>query len=131
MIPEAKSVWAGLDISFDDFIRTTESRHRMAVEKLVTVSRASGDIYDGQYEGWRVFAQLGVVGRDEVGDRDDPHPCGGQAGPSVAAQPRVRQLVATVRLGQLVKLPLDQPLHKLLIQRRIGGPRGAGQDRHQ
>jgi len=49
---EFRSVWAGLDISFDDFIRTTESRHRLAVEKLVTVSRASGDIYDGQYEGW-------------------------------------------------------------------------------
>jgi len=49
---EFRAVWGGLDISFDDFIRTTEPRHRKAVEKLVTVSRASGDIYDGEYEGW-------------------------------------------------------------------------------
>ncbi len=49
---EFRSVWAGLDISFDDFIRTTEPRHRQAVEKLVTASREAGDIYDGEYEGW-------------------------------------------------------------------------------
>ena len=52
MEQEFRSVWAGLDISFDDFIRTTETRHRQAVEKLVTASREAGDIYDGEYEGW-------------------------------------------------------------------------------
>ncbi len=52
MEAEFRAVWAGLDISFDDFIRTTEPRHRQAVERLVAASRASGDIYDGVYEGW-------------------------------------------------------------------------------
>jgi methionyl-tRNA synthetase len=47
-----RAVWSRLNISFDDFIRTTESRHRRAVEALVKRSYEAGDIYEGQYEGW-------------------------------------------------------------------------------
>ena len=49
---EFRSVWSQLDCSFDDFIRTTEPRHRTAVEKLAQVSYDAGDIYEGVYEGW-------------------------------------------------------------------------------
>jgi methionyl-tRNA synthetase len=35
---EFRDVWRRLDVSFDDFIRTTEPRHRRAVETLVMVS---------------------------------------------------------------------------------------------
>ena len=49
---EFRSVWSRLDISFDDFIRTTETRHRIAVQTLIERSKAAGDIYDGVYEGW-------------------------------------------------------------------------------
>jgi methionyl-tRNA synthetase len=52
MEQEFREVWARLDISFDDFIRTTQPRHRKAVEVLVERSRAAGDIYEGHYEGW-------------------------------------------------------------------------------
>lgn len=52
MEQEFRSVWARLHISFDDFIRTTEPRHRRAVETLVQRSRDAGDIYEGWYEGW-------------------------------------------------------------------------------
>ena len=41
-----------LDISFDDFIRTTEERHRHAVTKLVQRIADAGDLYEGAYEGW-------------------------------------------------------------------------------
>ena len=44
--------WAELTISFDDFIRTTEPRHRAAVQKLAQRSYEAGDIYEGTYEGW-------------------------------------------------------------------------------
>jgi methionyl-tRNA synthetase len=46
------STWRGLDVSFDDFIRTTEPRHKAAVTALVTRIRDAGDIYEGVYEGW-------------------------------------------------------------------------------
>ena len=47
-----RAVWAKLDISFDDFIRTTERRHRLGVRKLLEAIRARGDLYEGTYEGW-------------------------------------------------------------------------------
>ena len=49
---EFRAVWEQLDISFDDFIRTTEPRHRAAVQQLAQRCFDSGDIYEGQYEGW-------------------------------------------------------------------------------
>jgi methionyl-tRNA synthetase len=49
---EFRDVWKKLDISFDDFIRTTEPRHRAGVTELVRRMAAAGDIYDGLYEGW-------------------------------------------------------------------------------
>ena len=47
-----RNVWTSLDISFDDFIRTTEDRHRKAVTALVARIIETGDIYEGFYEGW-------------------------------------------------------------------------------
>jgi methionyl-tRNA synthetase len=49
---EFRDVWKKLDISFDDFIRTTEPRHRAGVTDLVRRMATAGDIYDGVYEGW-------------------------------------------------------------------------------
>ncbi|MDP1568674.1 MAG: methionine--tRNA ligase [Vicinamibacterales bacterium] len=48
-----RDVWRTLDISFDDFIRTTDARrHRPAVQRMVERCREAGDIYEGVYEGW-------------------------------------------------------------------------------
>ncbi|MBI5467710.1 MAG: methionine--tRNA ligase [Deltaproteobacteria bacterium] len=47
-----KEAWERLGISNDDFIRTTEERHRKAVEHLWEVVRKNGDIYLGEYEDW-------------------------------------------------------------------------------
>jgi methionyl-tRNA synthetase len=52
MAQEFIDVWKRLEISFDDFIRTTEPRHRAGVQELVRRMTAAGDIYEGQYEGW-------------------------------------------------------------------------------
>jgi len=40
-----------LNISNDDFIRTTEDRHRRVAQELWTKLESSGDIYQGDYEG--------------------------------------------------------------------------------
>jgi methionyl-tRNA synthetase len=52
MEEEFRGVWSRLDISFDDFIRTSQPRHRAAVTEFVRRSAAAGDIYEGFYEGW-------------------------------------------------------------------------------
>ena len=47
-----KDLWSALDISYDDFIRTTEPRHKQAVEQIFNRLYQQGDIYKGRYEGW-------------------------------------------------------------------------------
>lgn len=47
-----KDLWDKLDISYDDFIRTTEDRHKEIVEKIFARLVEKGDIYLGEYEGW-------------------------------------------------------------------------------
>ena len=44
-------MWAALNIKYDDFIRTTEERHKKAVKKILEIVHAKGDIYKGEYEG--------------------------------------------------------------------------------
>ena len=48
---EFRDVWARLDVSFDDFIRTTEERHRVGVTAMVQRIADRGDLYDAFYEG--------------------------------------------------------------------------------
>ena len=52
MISGIKNLWSKLEISNDDFIRTTEKRHKQVVEKVFEQLLKQGDIYLGEYEGW-------------------------------------------------------------------------------
>ncbi|MES5261253.1 methionine--tRNA ligase [Priestia megaterium] len=47
-----KELWDKMDISYDDFIRTTEPRHKEIVEKIFARLLEQGDIYLDEYEGW-------------------------------------------------------------------------------
>lgn len=47
-----RELWKILNISNDDFIRTTQSRHKKTVWEIIRKMQASGDIYLGEYEGW-------------------------------------------------------------------------------
>ncbi|WP_346190270.1 methionine--tRNA ligase [Bacillus massilinigeriensis] len=47
-----QELWKKLDISYDDFIRTTEDRHKAIVQKIFARLLEQGDIYLDQYEGW-------------------------------------------------------------------------------
>ena len=46
-----KDLWATMEISYDDFIRTTEERHMTRVQKIWQRMYDKGDIYKGSYEG--------------------------------------------------------------------------------
>lgn len=52
IIEDIQALWKKLDISNDDFIRTTEERHKVVVEKVFEKLLAQDDIYLGEYEGW-------------------------------------------------------------------------------
>ena len=47
-----KHLWKTLDISYDDFIRTTEERHLRSVQRIFQRLYENGDIYKSEYEGW-------------------------------------------------------------------------------
>lgn len=47
-----KDLWQRLNISYDDFIRTTEDRHKKVVQQVFQKIYDQGDIYKSAYEGW-------------------------------------------------------------------------------
>ncbi|MBD5634759.1 MAG: methionine--tRNA ligase [Candidatus Eremiobacteraeota bacterium] len=52
LVPTWKALDAAYDVSFDDFIRTTEPRHTTQVIAVFERLKESGDVYLGKYEGW-------------------------------------------------------------------------------
>ena len=46
-----KKLWETMEISYDDFIRTTEPRHVKRVQAIFMKMYENGDIYKGEYEG--------------------------------------------------------------------------------
>ena len=46
-----KDLWETMEISYDDFIRTTEDRHVKRVQAIFNKMYEKGDIYKGEYEG--------------------------------------------------------------------------------
>jgi len=51
IIPRFKEAWKKLEISYDDFIRTTEPRHIQAVQYFLQKLLDQGDLYLGEYKG--------------------------------------------------------------------------------
>ncbi|HEY1807389.1 MAG TPA: methionine--tRNA ligase [Acidobacteriaceae bacterium] len=46
-----RALWDRMGLTYDDFIRTTEPRHKQAVQKLFALLRDKGFIYKGSYTG--------------------------------------------------------------------------------
>ncbi len=78
-----KGLWDRLDISYDDFIRTTETRHKQYVQGVLQRVYEAGDIYFAEYEGlYSVGAERYVTEKELVageggvkrfpGDKDPP-----------------------------------------------------------
>lgn len=52
MVLQFKDLWKKINISYNDFIRTTEERHTSFVQKVLSSLYQIGDIYQAKYEGW-------------------------------------------------------------------------------
>lgn len=52
IVANINDLWRRFQISNDDFIRTTETRHEEAVQKIFERLYKQGDIYKSEYEGW-------------------------------------------------------------------------------
>jgi methionyl-tRNA synthetase len=58
--------WEILNISHDDFIRTTEPRHHQGVQEIIRRIEANGDLYLGTYAGYYCVGCEGYKTRDEL-----------------------------------------------------------------
>ncbi|OCL86606.1 methionine--tRNA ligase [Arcobacter porcinus] len=47
-----RALWDDFDISYDQFIRTTDENHKVGVQKAFSKMFEKGDIYKGEYEGF-------------------------------------------------------------------------------
>lgn len=61
-----KALAVTLGLSNDDFIRTTEERHKRACAALWTRLVEAGEIYLGHYEGWYAVRDEAFYGEDEL-----------------------------------------------------------------
>ncbi len=52
VVKRFQSLWEKLDISYNDFIRTTQERHKKGVSEIFQRVMDQGDIYLGEYEDW-------------------------------------------------------------------------------
>jgi len=51
MVEDIIDLWGTMEISYDDFIRTTEERHKRRVQNIFMKIYEKGDIYKGEYVG--------------------------------------------------------------------------------
>lgn len=52
IVKTIQDLWKTMNITNDDFIRTTDERHMKAVQKIFKKLYDQGDIYKSEYEGW-------------------------------------------------------------------------------
>ncbi len=61
-----KELWRRLHISNDDFIRTTEQRHKAVVQRLLQALYDKGEIYQDEYEGWYSVSEERFITQKEL-----------------------------------------------------------------
>jgi methionyl-tRNA synthetase len=70
MTPLFAKMVEALDCSNDDFIRTTDERHKRTVVELWKRMEAAGDIYLGKYAGWYSVRDEAYYGEEETEEHD-------------------------------------------------------------
>lgn len=66
LAPRFSSLWEKLDIRYDDFIRTTQARHKSVVQHVLQKVYDAGDIYVDEYEGWYSVAEERFITETEM-----------------------------------------------------------------
>ena len=77
MAASYRQAWGELNIAYDDFIRTTEDRQRVAVQAFFDAIYRNGDLYLDKYEGWYCVSDETYFAESELIDGHCPNPeCG-------------------------------------------------------
>ncbi len=66
LAPRFLELWQKLGVQYDDFIRTTQPRHKIVVQKTLQKLYGQGDIYADEYEGWYSVAEERFISETEM-----------------------------------------------------------------
>jgi methionyl-tRNA synthetase len=67
---EFQTVFRELGFTYDDFIRTTQPRHTSRVETYLSALLATGDVAEGEFEGWYDVDDEAYVTETKAKDQD-------------------------------------------------------------
>ncbi len=70
---EIKRIYKKVNISYDQFVRTTDERHIKSVQAIFKKLYDQGDIYLGEYEGWYSIAEEAFVLEKDIVDGKGPN----------------------------------------------------------
>lgn len=76
MAEQTQALWDTLEISYDDFIRTTEKRHKTVVQKIFEQLLDQGDIYLGTYKGYYCMPCESFYTETQLGEHHTCPDCG-------------------------------------------------------
>ena len=74
IVPQFKEVWRRMHCTYDEFIRSTEPRHREVVEAAFQRMLENGDIYKDVYQGWYCVPDETFFRESEVVEGLCPNP---------------------------------------------------------
>ncbi len=73
-----KQTFDKLDLSYNDFVRTSSEWHKQKVTQYIAALLKSGDVYEGQYEGWYDAGQEEYVPDNKAKEYDYKSPVNGK-----------------------------------------------------
>ncbi|HHZ08438.1 MAG TPA: methionine--tRNA ligase [Rhizobiales bacterium] len=106
---EFRRMARALNISNDDFIRTTEPRHYAASQAIWRAMAANGDIYKGGYAGWYSVRDEAYYGEEETEVRADGVRYGPQGTPVEWVEEESYFFRLSAYGGRLLQLYEEQP----------------------
>jgi len=98
-----------LNLSNDDFIRTSEERHRVACQAIWKAMEANGDIYLNKYAGWYSVRDEAYYGEEETILSDDGIRFGPQGTPVEWVEEESYFFRLSAYQDKLLKLYEEQP----------------------
>jgi methionyl-tRNA synthetase len=76
---EFRETFEKLEMTHDDFVRTSSEQHKAKVTEYVAALLASGDVYPGEYEGWYDAGQEEYIPENKAKEFDYKSPINGKA----------------------------------------------------
>ena len=73
-----RETFTGLGFTNDDFVRTSSEQHKAAVQRYVAALLTTGDVYQGEYEGWYDAGQEEYVTDGKAAEYDYKSPINGK-----------------------------------------------------